>query len=60
MGGTPSIEQQTKTKLVGLPQYSLWDVCQHAAVDDCWIVLKDVVYDVSRYVTKHPGGRHIL
>lgn len=60
MGGQPSIEQQTKTKLVGLPSYSLWEVCQHSSVDDCWIVLKDVVYDVSRYVTKHPGGRHIL
>jgi nitrate reductase (NAD(P)H) len=25
-------------------------------LQDCWIVVKDMVYDVTKYLDSHPGG----
>jgi cytochrome b involved in lipid metabolism len=32
----------------------------HARVGDCWIVIKGIVYDITSYVKKHPGGNVIM
>lgn len=32
---------------------------KHNTEDDCWIVIKGRVYDVSDYVYEHPGGEII-
>lgn len=38
-----------------------WDeVNQHKSVDDCWMVIKGKVYDVTSWVPKHPGGNLIM
>lgn len=31
------------------------EVSKHATAADCWIVIKNKVYDISAYVTKHPA-----
>jgi hypothetical protein len=36
--------------------YSMRQVQKHCRADDCWIVAHGVVYDVTRYLSKHPGG----
>lgn len=36
--------------------YSMEEVAQHAAVDSCWTVVDGGVYDVTDYVSLHPGG----
>jgi hypothetical protein len=36
--------------------YSMRQVQKHCSADDCWIVAHGVVYDVTRYISKHPGG----
>ncbi|GBG27643.1 Endoplasmic reticulum-Golgi intermediate compartment protein 3 [Hondaea fermentalgiana] len=36
--------------------YTLEQVRLHASVDDCWIIAHGQVYDVTRYLHKHPGG----
>ena len=30
------------------------------AQDDCWVIIKGKVYDVTDYVDEHPGGKKIL
>lgn len=40
--------------------YSYSEVAKHNRADDCWIVIRGKVYDVSRYVPKHPGGNMIF
>lgn len=32
------------------------EVAQHATVDDCWTVIDGAVYDVTPFVSRHPGG----
>jgi cytochrome b involved in lipid metabolism len=36
--------------------YTLSDVVKHATPDDCWTTVDGVVYDLTPFVQKHPGG----
>ncbi|KAM3256985.1 hypothetical protein ACQJBY_049394 [Aegilops geniculata] len=40
--------------------YSKKEVSTHNTRKDCWIIIKDKVYDVTPYVEEHPGGDAIL
>ncbi|KFK40765.1 hypothetical protein AALP_AA2G038000 [Arabis alpina] len=40
--------------------YSKSEVALHNKRHDCWIIIKDRVYDVTSYVEEHPGGDAIL
>jgi cytochrome b involved in lipid metabolism len=31
-------------------------VASHDTPDDCWVILDGAAYDVTSYITKHPGG----
>ncbi|KAJ3294255.1 hypothetical protein HK104_003791 [Borealophlyctis nickersoniae] len=32
------------------------EISRHTSESDCWIVLNNKVYDVSRFLSQHPGG----
>ena len=36
------------------------EVFQHRKKDDCWIILEGEVYNVTSWLTKHPGGARIV
>ncbi|CAM8999110.1 unnamed protein product [Rhodiola kirilowii] len=36
------------------------EVAVHNKRIDCWIIIKDRIYDVTSYVEEHPGGDAIL
>ncbi|KAL8501894.1 hypothetical protein ACS0TY_021131 [Phlomoides rotata] len=40
--------------------YRKCEVSLHNKRSDCWIIIKEKVYDVSSYVEEHPGGDAIL
>lgn len=40
--------------------YSKKEVSTHNTRKDCWIIIKEKVYDVTPYVEEHPGGDAIL
>lgn len=42
------------------PQVSLAEVACHDCRDDCWIIVYDRVYDITDFLSKHPGGEEIL
>jgi len=33
------------------------EVAQHATQEDCWVIYQSQVFDVTSYVSQHPGGR---
>lgn len=36
------------------------EVAKHNTVDDCWTIIHDQVFDISKAIAKHPGGEAIL
>lgn len=43
------------TKLI-----STQDVRQHNTPEDCWIVIDDQIWDVTRFAPEHPGGANCM
>ncbi|KAJ6190424.1 hypothetical protein N7519_000445 [Penicillium mononematosum] len=40
--------------------FSLSDIQTHRVEGDCWIAIHGNVYDVSRFLNSHPGGKAII
>ncbi|EDO35566.1 predicted protein, partial [Nematostella vectensis] len=36
--------------------YTLDEVKEHCSKGDCWVVVEDSVYDLSKWIGHHPGG----
>jgi len=54
-GTTPQPEQGTPAT------YTLSELAQHNNASDCWLVANsNKVYNVTDYISKHPGGDKIL
>ena len=41
-------------------EFSLEEVAKHSSHDDCWVIVRDKVYDVTSFVKEHPGGSLIF
>lgn len=40
-------------------EFSMDEVVEHNTKQDCWIVIKGSVYDVTEFAPSHPGGQAI-
>ena len=57
----PSLNVILPTKIpANLPDYTLSEVSKHNTRDDAWIALFGYVYDVTDWISVHPGGDKIL
>lgn len=36
------------------------DVRRHSSYDDCWVIYKGYVYDVTNFLNQHPGGSNLI
>ncbi|XP_074269145.1 cytochrome B5-like protein [Silene latifolia] len=52
--------QTTKSAVKAPQKYTATEVSSHNKRTDCWVIIKDKVYDVTSYVEEHPGGDAIL
>ncbi|XP_074646344.1 cytochrome b5-like [Tubulanus polymorphus] len=43
-----------------LKQFTLEEVKKHNDSRSCWIVIHDIVYDVTKFLEEHPGGEEVL
>ena len=46
--------------MVGGKTYSAADVAKHNKADDCWIIVDGAVYDVTNFLSEHPGGKKVI
>eukprot|EP01102_Stenamoeba_stenopodia_P010631 TRINITY_DN3228_c0_g1_i1.p1 TRINITY_DN3228_c0_g1~~TRINITY_DN3228_c0_g1_i1.p1 ORF type:complete len:168 (-),score=37.31 TRINITY_DN3228_c0_g1_i1:46-549(-) len=44
----------------GVRQYTREEVAEHDTEEDCWIIIDNKVYDVTKWIPIHPGGTIIL
>lgn len=52
---TPPV-QPTPTPLPANLVLNAAEVARHNSLSNCWLIISNVVYDVTRYITQHPGG----
>lgn len=36
--------------------FTLDQIAEHSSLEDCWIVVEEVVYDITEFPDEHPGG----
>lgn len=56
---TPEVQTEVKTEIEVAPgksKLTMAEVAKHNAQTDCYIVVRDSVYDVTKFIPNHPGG----
>ena len=43
-----------------LKEYSIDEIRKHNKPNDIWLIIDEYVYDVSRFIHEHPGGKDAL
>lgn len=49
-------KQQTTSTSSGTFTLTTSELAQHASSKDCWILISEKVYDVTEFLSQHPGG----
>jgi fatty acid desaturase len=66
MAPTPEIADQCLTnrkrgsEKPSVAQFSREEVAKHNIETDCWVTIHKKVYDITKWMDKHPGGKEIL
>jgi acyl-lipid (8-3)-desaturase len=48
------------SKAQAIRSYTLDEISKHTTSEDCWLLIRNKVYDVTNFVPNHPGGELIL
>ena len=50
----------TKTEQPNTTLYSYAEISKHNTEQDCWLLISGKVYDVTKFIARHPGGKTLL
>jgi fatty acid desaturase 2 (delta-6 desaturase) len=53
-------DEQTGSAGGARQMYTRAEVGQHKTPDDCWIIVNGKVYNVTKWLSRHPGGKRII
>jgi cytochrome b involved in lipid metabolism len=56
-GSDKTTLQTEANKITPIKQYSPKEVAEHNSLDDIWIIVDDGVYDLTNFLSEHPGGK---
>lgn len=57
-----SIKAVVEKELASFPEtkYSSEDLSKHSDLESCWLAINGKIYDVTNFISDHPGGKAIL
>ncbi|XBW34914.1 hypothetical protein QEN19_000478 [Hanseniaspora menglaensis] len=55
---TKNVDNEPTKK--GLTTISLEEFTKHSTPEDCWVIINGIVYDLTEFISKHPGGPDII
>lgn len=56
----PTSKSSSKHFEVPNKEFSLEEVAKHNKPDDCWCIIKNVVLDLTPFLSNHPGGKESI
>ena len=57
---SPSATPKPGASATGATGITMGDVARHASANDCWTVVDGVVYDMTEFASRHPGGQRAI
>ena len=57
---TPSDSATEEDTAETASSFTATEVMQHNTADDCWTIIGGNVYDLTSFISQHPGGDEIL
>lgn len=57
---TSSQANSESIEVTSEPAFTPEEVAQHNVATDCWTIIDSKVYDITSYISRHPGGNEIL
>lgn len=57
---TPTTETNQESETQRIATYPMEEVAKHDNESDCWLVIGNDIYDVTDFISEHPGGDEIL
>ncbi len=55
-----SISNTPNSPAPSIKSYTLTDVAKHASSSDCWTTINGAVYNVTPFISQHPGGEEAI
>lgn len=41
-------------------EFTLDEIAKHNNEQDCWVIIRDIVYDLTKFLPDHPGGKKAI
>jgi cytochrome b involved in lipid metabolism len=57
---TPTPTPTPPAPIPPVKTYTTSEVAKHDTRNDCWLILSNGIYDVTPFISRHPGGDKIL
>eukprot|EP01041_Mallomonas_annulata_P001765 gene1765-3416_t len=55
-----SVSKKEDSTPATVKTFTWQEVAKHNTAEDCWVIYNGKVYDITKWVDRHPGGREIL
>ncbi|MEO8863356.1 MAG: cytochrome b5-like heme/steroid binding domain-containing protein [Candidatus Saccharimonadales bacterium] len=56
----PSVAMTSTSSTSGTDTFTTAEVAIHSTSSDCWLIINNKVYDVSKFLGDHPGGAYTI
>jgi len=41
-------------------EFTLDEIAKHNSEQDCWVIIRDIVYNLTKFLPEHPGGKKAI